>query len=99
MFAHEARLLARQSSNQDTKSLSHEMIDVINSYITEQAKQGEYSIHISLSEDILERYPIRTIDKALSATVQYFVQMGYEVSINDKEKDEYTLLNISWEEK
>ena len=36
---------------------------------------------------------------ALSATIQYFAQMGYEVSMNDKKEDDYTLLNISWEEK
>lgn len=99
MFAHEARLLARQCGQQATVSLSNKMIKELKEYIAEEAKQGEFEIHVFLSEETLEKCPITVIDRALSATVQYFTQMGYEVSMNDKKEDDYILLNVSWEEK
>lgn len=98
MFAHEARLLARQSGKQATVSLTNQMIKELKGYIAEEAKQGEFEIHVFLYEENLEKYPTMIVDRALSATIQYFAQMGYEVSMDDKKEDDYTLLSISWEE-
>ena len=99
MFAHEARLLARQSGKKATVSLTNQMIEELNKYIAEEAKQGEFEIHVFLYEENLEKYPTMIVDRALSATIQCFAQLGYEVSMNDKKEDDYILLNISWEEK
>lgn len=99
MWAHEARVLARQCGQQAVSQVTRKMMDDINKLIESEAKQGHYNIQVLFVDEYMKKYPKEIINDALSRTISNLSQIGYVVSMDKKEDYETTLLTISWEEK
>lgn len=98
MWAHEARVLARQCGQQAVAQVTRKMMDDINELIEAEAKEGHYNIQVLFVDEYLKKYPKEVTNESLSRTITYLSQIGYKVSMDKKEDYETTLLTISWEE-
>lgn len=98
MWAHEARVLARQCGQQAAAQVTRKMMDDINELIEAEAKKGKYDMQVLLVDEYLKKYPVEVVNDALSRTISYLSQTGYEVSM-ELNKCDNSILSISWEEK
>lgn len=100
MWAHEARVLARQCGQQATAQVTRKMMEDINKLIEAEAKKGKYDMQVLLVNAYLNKYPVEVVNGALSRTISYLSQTGYVVSMDTLKEVDYetTLLTISWEE-